>query len=387
MPAGTIVFVHGTGVRLKDYQRGLADARECAAGAGIEDALIECAWGDPLGVVFEGLSLPDPPTEGKFRADAEDFARWSWLFDDPLFELDKLTIRDTSALHSDALPPGQKSPAEELWECIAGYQPSVALVLLLKRAGLEPFWEQAWTYVTGSQIAELAFERSAHELPEASNALARAVVAELHALARGHGRPGPNRAMRDALVLRLLNDWNQVVYGLGGFFAAMFKRAATRALRRHRNALTDTAALPIGDILLYQSRGSEVRDFIRQTIAGAKSPVTLVAHSLGGIACFDLLALPDPPAVARLVTVGSQAAFFYEIEALVSLKRPQPLPAGFPPWLNVYDRNDFLSYVASRLFPGTEDLEVHSGQAFPESHGAYFANDEVWQAIRDFAVT
>ena len=61
----------------------------------------------------------------------------------------------------------------------------------------------------------LALRRPAVRARQASNALARAIVAELHALARGHGRPGPNRAMRDALVLRLLNDSNQVVYGLG----------------------------------------------------------------------------------------------------------------------------------------------------------------------------
>ena len=166
----------------------------------------------------------------------------------------------------------------------------------------------------------------------------------------------------------------------------IFKRATTRVLRRHRNQFTDSAALPIGDILLYQSRGDAVREFVRQKVTKSKPPVMLVAHSLGGIACFDLLALPNPPAVAALVTVGSQPALLYEIGALVSLKPPQPLPAGFPPWLNIYDRNDFLSYVTKRLFPTADDLEVNSGQAFPESHGAYFANDEVWRAIRNFSV-
>jgi hypothetical protein len=385
MAAGTIVFVHGTGVRLKGYQSDLADARKHAGAAGIDDAVVECAWGDPLGAVFEGLSLPDPPTDHEFRADAEDFAQWTWRFDDPLFELQALTTLDTPEIYA-GLPPAEMPPWRALWERIAAYQPSVELSLVLKRSGLKPFWQDAWSAIIESDIAQLAFERSAHQLPEASNALARAVVAELHVRARAAGRPGPDRRVRESLVLRMLNDWDQVVYGVGGLFAAMFKRAATRALRRHREALTDMAALRIGDILLYQSRGDAVRDFIRQKVASAKPPVTLVAHSLGGIACFDLLALPNPPAVARLVTVGSQAPFFYEVEALVSLKPPEPLPARFPPWLNIYDRNDFLSYVASRLFPVAEDIEVHSGQPFPESHGNYFVNDEVWKAVRDFAV-
>jgi hypothetical protein len=112
--------------------------------------------------------------------------------------------------------------------------------------------------------------------------------------------------------------------------------------------------------------------------------VTLVAHSLGGIACVDLLALPDPPPVARLVTAGSQSPFLYELGALTSLKPPQPLPAGFPPWLNLYDRNDFLSYCAGRLWSGVEDREIESGQPFPASHSAYFGNAEGWLAIRAF---
>lgn len=36
MGQGTIVFVHGTGVRLKNYRRGFDSARERAASAGIE---------------------------------------------------------------------------------------------------------------------------------------------------------------------------------------------------------------------------------------------------------------------------------------------------------------------------------------------------------------
>ncbi|HEX3140362.1 MAG TPA: hypothetical protein VHQ87_09915, partial [Rhizobacter sp.] len=168
------------------------------------------------------------------------------------------------------------------------------------------------------------------------------------------------------------------------FFAKMFKRLATSALRRHRNDLSNAAALPVGDILLYQSRGEEIRKFIRSKIEQATGPVTLLAHSLGGIACFDLLALPNPPKVERLITVGSQSPLLYEIGALPSLKPPQTLPQGFPRWLNVYDRNDFLSYVAKGLFSTATDLEVDSGQPFPDSHSAYFSNDAVWDAVRTF---
>ena len=385
MSQGTILFVHGTGVRLKSYREGFDDAAARAQQAGIAAPLVACAWGDPLGVEFEGLSLPDPPSEAQLKRDGEDFAQWSWLFADPLFELDKLTIRAAPDAQQPRPRPGAKSPWQALWGAISAYQPSDDLTQLLRRGGLEPLWAPAWSAVIVlSDIPPLAFERSAHELPEASQALARALVAQLHVEALARSLPGPSRTLRELLVKQLLTDWKQKVLARSGFFASMFKRLATSALRRHRNDFSDAAALPLGDILLYQSRGQEIRDFIRGKIGKAQGPVTLLAHSLGGIACFDLLAMPDPPPVARLITVGSQSPFFYELGALTSLKPPQRLPQGFPPWLNVFDRNDFLSYFAGRLFEEAKDMEVDSGQPFPDSHSAYFSNDEVWGAVRDF---
>lgn len=385
MSEGTIVFVHGTGVRLKGYRSSFEDARQRAQAAKIKASFIECAWGDALGVEFQGLSLPDTPSEDQLKRDGEDFARWSCLFADPLFELDQLTIRDTSHAPQARLPPGVQAPWQKLWAAIAAYRPSDELTLLLQRGGLEPLWAVAWSAIAvQSPVTPLAFERSAYELPEASQALARALVAQLHVEALEQGKPGPSRALRDALVNRLLADWKQQVLALSSFFAKMFKRLATSALRRHRNDLSNAAALPVGDILLYQSRGEEIRKFIRSKIAEADGPVTLLAHSLGGIACVDLLALPNPPTVARLITVGSQSPLLYEIGALTSLKPPQTLPQGFPLWLNVYDRNDFLSYVAKALFSTATDLEVESAQPFPDSHSAYFSNDAVWDAVRRF---
>src|SRR5262249_39910312 len=142
---------------------------------------------------------------------------------------------------------------------ISAYKPSQELGLLLQRGDLEQFWPQAWSGVVGlSNIPKLAFERSAHEIAEATNALARAVVAELHVVATSHGKPGPSRVLRQKLIARLLDDWHQQVYAISTFFAKLFKRAATRLLSNHRRKLSDMASLFVGDILLYQARGAEV---------------------------------------------------------------------------------------------------------------------------------
>jgi hypothetical protein len=136
------------------------------------------------------------------------------------------------------------------------------------------------------------------------------------------------------------------------------------------------------DILLYQTRGGQIRDFIQQQIEQAEPPVVLLAHSLGGIACVDLLVEQSLPQVALLITAGSQAPFMYEINALYSLEFGQQLPEHFPQWLNLYDKRDFLSYIGSKIFPRrVEDLEIDSKQPFPRSHSAYWENDTTWQAI------
>jgi hypothetical protein len=59
----------------------------------------------------------------------------------------------------------------------------------------------------------------------------------------------------------------------------------------------------------------------------------------------------------------------------------------FTPWLNIFDRNDFLSFRAGPTFrgvPDVTDFEVSSGVPFPESHGAYFRMKKVYQRISAF---
>lgn len=386
MSGGTAIFVHGTGVRLAGFERTYALAVQQAQKCSYTPNFVPCAWGDPLGVEFEGLSLPDPPSKEDLRRDEEELAQWDWLFDDPLFELSTLTIRDAAlAQEAEATTRPDRMPEwEVVLDRVRVYRPSDELTTLLERGTLLSFWPSAWTKIVTAPVTRDAFEASAHEIPVVCRALARALVAALHGLSTDEGLAGPSASLRNQLVARLVADWKQTVLGLSDFFFDLVKRAGTRLVRDKRRQLNVASAFPIGDVLLYQAHGETIRDFIRRKIQAATPPVTLISHSLGGIACFELLASPDPPVVSCLVTAGSQAPLLYEIGALQSLKRPRPLPQSFPPWLNIYDRNDFLSFAAQRLFPNATDLPFSSGQPFPDSHGAYFTSEAVWTAIRDF---
>ena len=383
-------MVHGTGVRLKSYQSGFSEAKKVAEANGIAQQFVECAWGDAIGVEFEELSLPDGPSTNQKAAMDDDFARWCWLFDDPTFELGLLTTRDTSTAPKAGSNPRGKPAWEELWDKITRYSPSYELNLLLARGGLDDLWPAAWkAIVPGSGVPKAAFKASAHELPDVCRALARAVVAEMHARAVVAERPGISRVLRESLVDRLMIDWDQKVYGLGAYLAGKLKGMATRVVRRRRAAFSAGAALPVGDVLLYQARREGVHDFIREKIGKAEPPVTLVAHSLGGIACVDLLATESQPKVTALVTAGSQAPLLFELGALWSMKPdpkeepPYALPATFPKWHNYFDRNDFLSYSGKRLFKEIEEKEIPSGQPFPDSHSSYFRNPQFWIEVKN----
>jgi pimeloyl-ACP methyl ester carboxylesterase len=146
-------------------------------------------------------------------------------------------------------------------------------------------------------------------------------------------------------------------------------------VERRRGAITDATHPMAGDVLLYLSRGEQIREFIRACCRDATPPVVLLAHSLGGIACLDLLATHDIPGVVQLVTVGSQAPFLYELNALPSLPYGRPLRPDMPAWTNFYDPRDLLAYVGEKVFPGrVTDVPVSSGNPFPFAHSDYFGN-------------
>ena len=149
----------------------------------------------------------------------------------------------------------------------------------------------------------------------------------------------------------------------------------------------------LGDILLYERRGDDILAAIEGRILELTAdgqPIVVLGHSLGGIMLVDLLSrvrAAGPLLVAKLVTVGSQSPILFKFDALGTL-RPLVAQAGgrpYVPWLNVFDRNDFLSFCASRAFPGVtagiEDFEVISGVPFPDAHGAYFRQPAFYEKL------
>lgn len=380
---GTLLFVHGTGTRAEKYTDVLERiAREVERHA-IPLEVRGCYWGDVAGarLAAEGASIPGYDGSGGGAAsdeEATELALWDLLYTDPWYELRVLSLQPATTGRL-----GEEPPAERLARAIDQFAPTPDLTQAFEEAGLE--LEPALAALRRAPELQQAAQTATADGDEHRRAVARGVVA--YALTAADTAV-PDRALRDALVARLTDDLHGHGLGPGNFVKrtvfGLASRGGTSWVSGRRGRYSDSATPFAGDVLRFLVAGDTARDFLRSAITSAPGPVHLLGHSLGGIMCVDLL-VREALGVASLVTVGSQAPFLYEIGALPALTHPEPLPAHFPRWLNVYDRRDFLAYLAAPLFDAdVADVEVDNGQPFVESHSAYWANEQTWKAIREF---
>ena len=393
-----LLFVHGTGVRLEGYQQTLG---VIAKKVGSHAEVIPCYWGD-LGSCLNaaGKSIPkynsargitDLETDA-LDPDAYQIELWRTLLSDPLHELSTLALMKpgTKAL------PWEETEGAKLIQVARQLELSVRLQELLLEGGVDPaVFEQAMRAVTCSIPFQEALEDANEDLAVYRAALARAWIAAAAKLAQevtleetGEWTwpalllDGELRSQLESLLIDALGGKER---GIGGWALQRLSQPLrlwlTQEGANRRKAISDAAYPVAGDILLYQARGEAIRNRIQEHILAADGPVHILAHSLGGVACVELLAMQSLP-VQQLITVGSQAPFLHEINALRCLPFGDPLPDSLPPWLNIYDLKDFLSYVGGDLFPGrVVDHLVDNRQAFPASHSAYWWNPKVWDAI------
>lgn len=398
---GSIVFVHGTGVREEGYNESLGQIR---ANVKHDELLVEpCFWGELHGAKQNKplLSVPNyQQTLGDDKPLTEEerkIALWGVLYQDPLYELRLFEIRNNQSCADDLSRLGQLNIYEQLAPKINSLEANQALNAELQKSGLEKVWGDAIKKVLDSSEYK-SLQSTFDNITEVRQAVARSFIT----CALQLKYPGVDsiwieadaRDRMEELILDLLGGRDM---GVREWLFDKLKPPLTWWVRRNRGQFSADGFAFAGDVLLYQARGQDIRQFIRgqilNTYERTGAPIVLLAHSLGGIACVDLLVKQDlSDKVELLITVGSQAPFLYEMNALGSLEFGKPLPDHFPArWLNIYDERDFLSYLAAGVFKGAEgrglapiikDIPVDNRQPFPQSHSAYWENPEVWEAIR-----
>lgn len=147
-----------------------------------------------------------------------------------------------------------------------------------------------------------------------------------------------------------------------------------RTFRGGEGALGSTLAHTLGDILIYQSRGPEIRGRLDDAYRAASQAnpgarIDIVAHSLGALIAVEWLlgasvagttgapTAPEARAVRKLVTFGTQVSLFAEIEGLRRTgdgfgagAGRQSLAIRVDGWTNVWQELDPLAFVMHRVF-------------------------------------
>ena len=358
------------------------------------DTINECYWGGRFGARLNarGVSIPsgEAPRGGGERSavvseDDVEVASWALLEHDPLYELRLLSAGDAPAEQ----PSNAAQCGRDLAASVRRLPASLSVRVRAAAAGLADALPASVEAVLGSGESDDVLEREATLGGMLHSVLARAVVAD--ALTRTDEALGGTLPLdgtqRDELVAAIATELGgsdrRLSRSLGRFGSTVALRlGATRPMERRRLALTEASAPVAGDVLMYFARGDRVRDFIAEAVTAVDGPVVLVAHSLGGIASVELLATRELPTVRLLVTVGSQAPFLYELDALPTLAFGAELPATVPRWVNIFDRRDLLAYTGAGIFPGrVEDREVDNRAPFPRTHTAYFANERFYAVL------
>lgn len=400
----TLFFVHGTGVRDKGYQETKAHIEKGLGKLKSPLVVKGYCWGDAVGskVGRDEIDAFLPAIASSKGDSAEEIEAeiWRTLLADPLFELRLISMREAEIADN---PVNKKGARDVMLDRLA----KLDVEALQTRGDLETrLLKDALANLTqgygAATLIEAADAAGTADDPNLVRAVARAVVADALASAReeanGELGVGPDalylRLTREALVAELeealsgdgaKGDFGDWIGDVVGDFA---KSRLTRWAKERRKGLMTAASPGLGDILYYQRYGARILDALDEEIRKEDGPVYALGHSLGGIMLVDLMTRANAPDnVAKIITIGSQSPFFFAAGALDRLSDSKLAVAPKTPWLNIYDRNDFLSFCAERIFknvPGIEDSEVSSGAPFPDSHGAYFRQPETYNLIARF---
>ncbi|MFC9250014.1 hypothetical protein [Amycolatopsis thailandensis] len=397
-----VLFVHGTGVRRKEFDATFDLVSQNLVQRLPDVDLVPCYWGDDHGASLAagGQSIParreTRAVQGQEPSVSpldEEAAEWALLLVDPMCEL--RVLAELGKVDDELGVPGVRAAVNEVASRIAALPRFVAdedeLSVVLRSTGVADHYPGALKRVaTSAELGDACAQaQDAVATREVAGAAARAIAAVLlasdDAVCTGDER--------DRIVDLLADRLGGTDRGRASRAAAALGTLALRlttqpALNYWRRPLTEGSVPKLGDILRYQARGGPLRAFLEEQIATVDAPTVVIGHSLGGIALVDLLASNAAretplPGVRLLVTVGSQAPFLHELGALAGLPPGASLPNGFPTWLNVFDRQDLLSFVAAPVFTDVRvrDHEVSSRQPFPLSHSAYWKLDSTYDAI------
>ena len=177
-----------------------------------------------------------------------------------------------------------------------------------------------------------------------------------------------------------------------------------------RVTATSTLLPFMADVIAYQSQGrralihARMREVIDKELGPefgtASKPVTVLAHSLGGVISFDMAtAEEDPLYIDNFITMGSQPGLFHLLDPRSAVVPPfegerVTLPETIGRWTNIWDEYDIVAFGASDLFRlhnGTVPVDrpvrcyrdLVRGAGMMQSHLGYFKRRSAVVAVTE----
>ena len=175
------VFVHGTGVRQPAYDATLKKIDQHLKDKNQAYQVHECYWGEENGSKLNegGKSIPTFDTnrsiDGSLSEEDYKVGLWNLLYQDPLFELEILSLRESESPYI----PRQETAGKVLEQTLENFNPSQTLLDQLAEAGInEDVFMQAKENILGDNTYQNAIYQAHPPLGDYRFAIAKALVAQ-----------------------------------------------------------------------------------------------------------------------------------------------------------------------------------------------------------------
>jgi hypothetical protein len=356
----SVLVVHGVGNR--DEAAFNAAVSDLNKRLGEQWKLFPVFWGD-LGAATAGLKdiIPHPPLLGvrsaKMALPAEDELLLRTLFGASTAAM----VRNDEAKVDDVVRGAKQSPAgaenlvrsggsDEIEQGIRDAWSNVQWLKLIE--------DKAVLSEIGSSIATAATEIAGQ--PGAGGAATRVLGIDL-------------KKVSEAITRAIDRSVGRVLGAVGG--------KVNQFLRTE--VISGTTEF-LGDVFVYQRHRAAIQQRLFDALAknGLKAtqdhPITVMAHSLGGIVSLDAALRPtDPLWIKTFITFGSQPAFFQVMDTREGLSpytadRPAKLPATIGRWINFWEPMDLLAFLQGGVF------ELNSGTRPTDTPVQHLASSGLW---------
>ncbi|APW39253.1 hypothetical protein RD110_20230 [Rhodoferax koreense] len=227
---------------------------------------------------------------------------------------------------------------------------------------------------------------------------------------RGGDAPGEVEAVDTrALLDPVKRIAGHVLHGIDEALGRFVGNQLGRLNQDVRARLAVPISATLGDIMSYQRQPDQAQKRLRDALAQCgpdwgtqNKPISVVAHSLGGVIAFDAAVKPASEDkrlwIRSFLTFGSQAAFFHIVDPrrpeLATYRRDTPvkLPPSIGRWTNLWDPMDLLAFTAGtvfRLADGSQPTDIAVQDTATElvdekgwAHSIYWESDELASALR-----